>query len=511
MENGGVKNIVLIALVVVLSFFIGSLSADGVKEALLPSVAVAGAFVMLYLGKNSKYLIFYLPLVIGFVLLGNLGMFIAPAVLGYWIVMRLMGYVRFEWIGHALMDGMVLLIFLYMCFAFYRNPVAINALGIDSDLMGGIDYVACLTGVLSYVAVSVIPFTALELCKTIRNVVLLNVVTAFIGTFLNLRVGGGSGEEMMSEVGEAAKTTRFDQFSYLGRAVFFLLYAYYPLGRLLSSPWRLGLLLLCAAAVLIAGWRSTLIEFVLSFFVLAFLKRELTFILCMGAFCYAGLLVLSSEHALEDLPFGVQRSLCAIPGVHVSQEVEGDAEGSSDWRKEMWGWALDSRTHYIKDYVWGDGPGISKQAHRRNRTAIMRGEAKFGDNRAFAQFGVWHSGWITLIHRYGIVGLLLVGSIQLLQVIYSLLSSLRYRSTRYFPYLSVFACSVLPSVVLYHLGTGGPSAFFGSLGGLAVFKQLYVRARELGRDDSFFRSEPYTPLMIQDIREKEGQQALVNV
>lgn len=509
MENGGVKNIVLIALVVVLSFFIGSLSADGVKEALLPSVAVAGAFVMLYLGKNSKYLIFYLPLVIGFVLPTKMGMFIAPTVLGYWIVMRLMGYVRFEWVGHALMDGMVLLIFLYMCFAFYRNPVAVKALGMDSDLMGGADYVACLTGVLSYVAVSVIPFTALGLCKTIRNVVLLNIVTTFIGIFLNFRGSGGSGEEMLSEVGEAAKTTRFDHFSFLGRAVFFLVYAYYPLGRLLSSPLKLGFLLLGAAAVLIGGWRGALIEFVLSLFVLAFLKRELAFILCMGAFCYAGLLVLSSEHALEDLPYGVQRSLCAIPGVHVSQEVERDAEGSSDWRKEMWRWALDSRTHYIKDYVWGDGPGISKQAHRRNRTAIMRGEAKYGDNRAFAQFGVWHSGWITLIHRYGIVGLLLVGGIQLLLVIYSLLSILRYRSTRYFPYLTVYICGTLPSVFLYHLGTGMPSSFFGSLIGLGVYKQLYVRARELGRDDSFFRSEPYTPLMIQDIREKEEQQSFV--
>lgn len=505
MENGGVRNIVLIALVVVLSFVIGSLSADGWKDALLPVIMIAGAFIMLYLGKNSKYLIFYLPPVISLAKIHtgwmDISCLISDAVFAYWIVMRLMGYVRLKWVGNLLIDSLVLVFFLYMCLSFYRNPVAVAALGLDSDMMGGADYVMCLVGVMGYIAISIIPFSALELCKIIRNVVYLNLGVAVIKVFT-----GASAYSNDGGMGEAMQTSRFTLFSTLGEHVFGLIYGLNPLRKLWSSPTKIFILLLCLAAVFLSGWRGTIIAFTLGIFVLAFLKRELSFVICLGAACYAGLLFLSSEHALNELPFGVQRSLCAIPGIHVSKRVELEAQGSSDWRKEMWEWALDPRTRYIKDYVWGDGPGISRSQAERLEIAVMRGDDSSGDNIHFAERGVWHSGWITFLHRYGIVGLVLAVTYHLLYSLFSILSCLRYRSTEYFPYLAIYCRFAIPVSVMHYLGTGMPTGLFATLPTIALYKQLYIRARELGRDDSFFRSEPYTPLMIQDIREKEAGQ-----
>lgn len=514
MENGGVKNIVLIALVVVFAFFLGSLAVDGWKDALTPLVLIIGVFGMLYLGQNSKYLIFYLPRMFGLtgINLGSIDFLsvLADVLFAYWIVMRFMGHARLKWVGHWFLDFYVLLLFLYMCSAFYRNPVAMGVLGLDLDMMGGSDYIMCLMGTVAYLAVSFIPFSALELCKTIRNVAYFNIAMSLINIALKMVKGGGGTVEAEMSMGEAAQTTRFTLFTNLGANLFVLIYGLTPIRKLWSSPWKITVLLICLISIFFCGWRGTIISFSLGIFVLAFFKRELTFLICLGALCYAGLLMLSSEHAFDELPFGVQRSLCAIPGVKVSEKVTRDAEGSSKWRVEMWGWALDPRTHYIKDYVWGDGPGTSKARVRRLQTAVMRGNANNGDNIHFAEGGIWHSGWITFMHRFGLVGLGLAVIYHSIWALFSILACLRYRSTEYYPYIAIFCRSSLPVAIMYYLGTGMPAALFSTLPSLAIYKQLYVRARELGRDDSFFRSEPYTPLMIQDIREKEGQQTLVN-
>lgn len=511
MENGGIKNIVLIALVVVFSFFVGSLATEGFTTALMPIVMIIGAFALLYLGKNSKYLIFFVPRVLP--LLGisfgsiSSASLIADGVLIYWMFLRFMGYVRFKWISLPLMDTLVLLMFLHGCDTFYRHPVAVLALGLQTDVMGGSDYVACLAGTLAYIAISCIPFTALELCKTYRLIVFINIGVAA----LQVIRGSSSGSYEGQSFAEAARSSRFTLFTALSQTLFQFIYAFNPIGKIIKSPAKMIVMLLCVLGVLLGGWRGTLIAFALTIFALSFFKRELTLIVVLGGFVYAGLLMLSSEHAFDDLPFGVQRSLCSIPGVHVSKAVENNAEGSSEWRKEMWRWAMDPRTRYIKDYVWGDGPGTSISGSKRYMTAVMRGVQDYGDNRHFARTGIWHSGWITMMHRFGIVGLALTIALQLTWLAYVVLTAMRYRSTAYYPYIILFLSSVLPVVVMYHLGAGVAADVFATFVNMAMCKQLYVKAHELGRDDSFFRSEPYTPLMIQDINaQKKNQQELIH-
>lgn len=513
MENGNVKNIVLIALVVILSFFVGSLSVDGLKNALMPIALIGGAFFLLYLGKNSKFLIFYLPLFASFLPFntGNLDLYcpIAAGVFIYWIFLRFLGHVRMEWVGHPMCDTIVGIFFVHMCICFYRNPVAIKALGLDLDMMGGLDYAGWFLGTVAYVGISLIPFTCEELCKIVKRTFYIVLAVTCYGIFLKLAGKGGGTAGNGSGLGEEAQNSRFNLFTSLGSTLFSWIYMLNPLRKLLTTPSKIIILILCLIAVFLSGWRQTIISFAFVVFFMALLKRELSFILFIGCLFYGGLLFLSSERALENLPYGIQRSLCAIPGVHVSKRVEASATGSSDWRKEMWGWALDPRTRYIKDYVWGDGPGVSESKNQRYITAVLRGETTGGDNRHFAENGVWHSGWITFMHRYGIIGLVLSAIFSSIYVLIAILLCLKYRSTQYFPFMVLYCSSSLSSSIIFYLSAGTPVHMFAGFTIFAIYKQLYVRARELGRNDSFFRSEPYTPLMIQDIREKEEQMALV--
>lgn len=509
MENGSVKGIVLVALIVVLSFFIGSMSVDGVKSTAIPLAIVAGLFIMLYLGKNCKYLIFYLPILLRIIDIGVDQGFILSAisitVFVYWCVMRLMGYVRFEWIGHWGLDSIVLIQALYIGYSFYEHPVSVAALELDTDLMGGKDYVYCLVGFLAYFAVSFIPFTCKQLCATLRYYVYFTIGISFLKVgFSFVRGGKGGGGDMLA----AAQHTRFTRFTDLGSSIFTLMYAYFPLRKIITSPTKIVVLMFCVATVLFSGWRGTLISFSFAVFVLSFLKRELTFVISAVALCYSGLLLLSSEHAFDDMPFGVQRSLCAIPGIQVSKKVEDDTSGSSDWRVEMWQWALDPRTGYIKDYVWGDGAGQSISATKRQNTAIMRGSIRAGNNLYFARFGLWHSGWITHMHRFGIVGLSIGIYYQLWLVLFSLVTCMRFRSTVYYPYLMVYTSGILPGAIMYHLSAGMPFLLFVTMPTLAIYKQLYVRSREFGLNTPLLFRNPYVPLMIQKPdgqKEQQGQ------
>lgn len=505
MENGGVKNIVLIALVVVLSFFVGSLSVDGMKNTITPIVIIVGVFFMLYLGKNSKYLIYYLPPAVGLVKIGIPNALLTTSlcigVFVYWILMSMMGYARLRWARHIGLDLQVLLMFLYMCVSYYRNPVSIDVLGIELDSLGGQDYLYCVLGTLSYIAVSYIPFTAEELYKLMRNLVWYSLFCSGLQIVIALLTGkhGGDGDELM----ENAQTSRFTLFMDFGRRCSILIYALYPLGKLVMRPTLLAALLLSAAAVCISGWRSALITYVLSITCVAFFKRELTVYCLIGGSVYAGLLFLSSEHAFDGLPYGIQRSLCAVPGIHVSEEVEKTATSSSDWRVEMWEWAMDPRTHLIRDYVWGDGPGHSRADMERRSVAIMRGTLTVGDNKDFARLGVWHSGWVTLISFYGYVGFGIMGFFHLFYSVMLLLMCLKYRRTSYYAYFVVYAGSRLPSFAMFYLSTGSAMMLFATLPTVAFIKQLYVKADELGLKTDFFKTDPYVPLMIQDINQEE--------
>lgn len=505
MESGGIKNIVLIALVVVFSFFIGSMSTDGLKNAVTPIVIVAGIFILLYLGKNIKYAMFYLPPVIGALNIGIepslISISICSFALVYWFIMRMMGYVRFTWARHLGLDLVVLFLFLYMCLSYYRNPVSLSFLGLEFDNIGGKDYIYCILGMLSYVAVSCIPFTAQQLYRIPRILVWQAIIIAVWNIFYSRLRGGQSTADGMS-LTEEVSSSRFSLFSELGLQAFSLLYASYPIRKLLLSPAKLLLLLICTVAVAISGWRSMLITFAFMVLTISFFKRELIIVTTLGIFTYAGLLFLSQEQAFNDLPFGAQRALCAVPGIHVSKEIEADAQDSSDWRVAMWKWALDPRTHLIEDYVWGDGPGRSKSDISRRRTAIMRGSSREGNNWDYARYGTWHSGWITLMNFYGIVGLSLFVIYQLSLCVMALAACFKYRRTPYYPYFIVLLSSCIPGTIMFHLAAGVPTTLFSVLPSVALYKLLYVKAKELGLNDTFFRSKPYVPLMIQDINQE---------
>lgn len=508
MGNNGVKSIVLIAILVVMSFLIGSQISNDKMVSLGIVAASVGLFLLLYLGARSWWLLFLVPPVFGLLPLNipiPIGILLAAVILVYWSLLNLMGYARFQWRTLWGMDIPIFALVLLTAISFYEHPSSFllfeHVFETESETIGGKEYVLCLFGTIAYITVSLLPLDYKDCSKLAKYRFWLACGCLIIGLAKSVLMPGSSDMEDEMDLADQASGTRFMLLMPLGFFAASYIYAAFPVLQLIRKPFYLVLLFAACGGVILSGWRNRLIELCLRFFVIAAIKKELTLLICLGSFAYGTLLFLSNEQLLDDLPFGVQRSLCAVPGVHVRKDVEKTAKGSSDWRVVMWHWALDPRTGYIKDYVWGDGFSESRADMRRDSIAHMRGTLQRGKQQTFAKRGVWHSGWISSMHRLGIVGLVCIIIIQLSVIFhfYRLCFLLWKVDKQTGLYYVVVVISLIARIPLYHLSAGTPRNIYASMLSYATLKLYYCCTKEHFKprvQDSFGR---YVPLLIQEM------------
>jgi len=102
-----------------------------------------------------------------------------------------------------------------------------------------------------------------------------------------------------------------------------------------GKPWRSFMFGLFWVMLLFGGFRSMFIGCVLIFAIQFFLEG-LHRTRLMPRFVFAGLLVCAFAVPFADkLPYSVQRSLAFLP-LNINPVARADAQGSSDWRVEMW-------------------------------------------------------------------------------------------------------------------------------------------------------------------------------
>ncbi len=495
-----VKNVLTCLILLVLCIVVGAQAAENRTISVGIIAALVGGCFMLWLGPRSWVLIFLFPPVISLLPMpGKLAVIPVPfliglVVLGYWIVMWGMGYVKFKWRGLLILDLTILLLAAYMALSYYRHPISMAVLGFESEMVGGKEYIYFILACLFYIAISSIPCTYEQILPVMKWAVRLSIAGALAAVVLGL--GGylrGSGD-----LSEDFSGSRFEMFLQLGLYGVYMLYGVYPMSRVLLSPFRLIGCILSCFAILLSGWREQMMSAGCITIVLSIIKRELWCLMLVLLSIYASLIYLSKEDVVQQLPYGVQRSISILPGVKVLDEVESDASHSSDWRVVMWKWALDPRTGYIKDYVWGDGFGISSDFIRRETTASMRNAYNYEVREQFAVTGVWHNGTITAVHRLGLVGLGIIAWVYILGLTLLVRTCKALRGSPLY----------LPSLFLILPYAGQPSIFFISAGtivkffngfvALSMIKFLYCIAREQGVLKPWFVQQHYVPLAIRE-------------
>jgi hypothetical protein len=178
----------------------------------------------------------------------------------------------------------------------------------------------------------------------------------------------------------------------LGTGVFCAMLARYGVRELLDAgkPWRLAVFCFFVLIGMAAGFRSVLIQFLLTFALLFYLERlyrtrllvPTIFVLLVGG----GLLALFAPR----LPFSLQRSLAFLP-IPIDPLVRMDAESSSGWRLQMWREVLPQIPRYL---LVGKGYVVSASEMQSMGRSLEATET----------IGDYHNGPLSVILPFGIFG-----------------------------------------------------------------------------------------------------------
>ncbi len=507
MDSGAFKTVIIGFILVVLAFMLGSQTVESTKNAAMMLAGGAGLFLLLVAGRRCWWLLFILPPLMAVAPLGALKavpppFLLAAVVLVYWLIMWSMGYVRLAWNGAIWVDLLVGLFFAYIVASYVRNPVSIGVLTDDLEtgdvLVGGKAYVLAVGAVLYYLLLSILPLRLPDLHQALKFAYLAR----FVGVLLGAILAHFSAEEALADRLDEGRVSGTLQ---LGAFIIISVACAWPLSRILLSPWRLGLLGVGFLGVLLSGFRS---QFVLQAGAVAYMAlvwRQCVLALLVGCAALGVIYTASSSGLLHSLPYGAQRALYILPGVDIERGIAGEAQHSSDWRFEMWEWALDPRTGYIKDYVWGDGMGLSSRELQLQNVNISRGRVNYGNNEYFAERRLWHSGVISSIQDVGIVGLVMILMLYAAGIImfWRIASRLRGSSLGFF--IMFFTLSIVPSAVGYFASAGTLRGFMTSFVQIALLKLVYSLMQREGMLEPLFQRRSYIPLAIREHEKAVGQ------
>jgi hypothetical protein len=169
----------------------------------------------------------------------------------------------------------------------------------------------------------------------------------------------------------------------------------------LRRPWRSALFAGLIGATLMGGYRSLMISIALTFciqFYLEGLHRSRL----LPVFVLVALIVAACTLPfVSRLPLSAQRTLSFVPGLEVDPLVKADAEGSTEWRLNMWArvWPqvpshLLLGKGYAEDPAEMDALNLSAQFQTAGLDPFEGSEAA----------GDYHSGPLSLVMPFGLWG-----------------------------------------------------------------------------------------------------------
>jgi hypothetical protein len=205
-----------------------------------------------------------------------------------------------------------------------------------------------------------------------------------------------------SEGSGFADVTRFVGLGMSFLAIGWYLLARYGITGMLSGR-RLFLFVLLLASLLISlgsGYRGNVVLICLTLTTL-FLLEGVWRTKYLGLFALGAILVcvLIVPFATK-LPLGIQRSLSVLP-IEVSPLARADAEGSSEWRIEMWKSVMPE----IPKYFWF-GRGLTLDAQEMILENDLSRTGRAAGYESFAVVSDFHNGPLSLIIPFGIWGVI---------------------------------------------------------------------------------------------------------
>lgn len=503
--NGNLFKVVLISVVAILLAIIGGvMSADGDPFSIALAIspfALAGLYLM---KEKVWYLWIWLPILS--LPVGQMGdyapLFVYTITIPFYLWNVMIKRSSLTWNSIPLQDAAVFVIFMHVAYIFLSHPFGLG-LNVLEDYYGGKGYIMFLQALIAYLCLSSLKTTSHEFGRVLQWAVLLTVLFTMIATARNILSPDSAGADpaaMAAAAGSGAADTRQSTLVLISQLVIQLIIINYSVWQIIKRPWAGALLLLGLVGVMISGFRTIIAQLLFLFFLISLIYRRWIFCILVPIFGLVTLLILSSAGALHSLPFGIQRTLSALPFLDVNVQARMDAEGSTNWRLEMWQWALDDREHFIQDKVFGDG--FSRDISIVKANIYEEAYNLSQDQTSFAWNGIWHSGPISTIQTLGYVGLTLYTILSVIGITYAWIVSRIYRNHQYkLGILYVSTLYIIKPITFFFL-FGDSVTIAQDIISLGIIKILFSCAKREGLYVPLHVRREYMPLIIRKTEEK---------
>jgi hypothetical protein len=288
--------------------------------------------------------------------------------------------------------------------AMLRGGFGLRSLG--GDDVGGKRYFLLLVGILGFFAITVREFprkqalTFLALFLLGRALVAFGDLYRFVPSFLHPVIYALFPPTAMEGMGVMEGLNRYAGVANAAAGLFAFVLARHGIHKALNVDHRwFAVLVLCAVLSMLGGFRNILISLAVIFAIQFWLEGMFRtkwplFFVVMGV-----LMATAVFPFVDRLPLSMQRTLAFLP-VDIDPVARADAEGSSDWRVQMWRLAAADAPKYL---LLGKGYLISKDDFAYMTSTWTQGEVG-AENRGSYIAGDYHNGPLSLIMPLGIWG-----------------------------------------------------------------------------------------------------------
>lgn len=295
-----------------------------------------------------------------------------------------------------------LLIAVALVTAHFTGGIGLHSLG--SDVMGGKKYVQLILGLLGFFALTARRVPP-EKAGLYVGLFFLSGCASVISDFASLIPSGMAFIYYVIPASGYLRTDRLAGTGSAAMAIFtFMMIRYGVRGIFLGGKlWRPIVFALAFFGIFLGGFRSAVglaaIAFVIQFFLERLHKTKL-----LPLFIFLGIFAATLCVPFSDkLPLPAQRALAWLP-LKIDPLVRADAQGSLDWRLDMWQALLPQ----VPQHLWlGKGYAITQEDWE-----VMSGTMNFRvtdpAEQALALGMNYHSGPLSVILPFGVWGCIAV-------------------------------------------------------------------------------------------------------
>lgn len=423
MDSHKLKIVFIFIFTALAAIYLGIAAATAQLEAVAWVVGALALVFLLTLGKNIWVLI---PLGLAFE--GGLNFlpgsppvwWFAIFVAGTMMTIRFLSRTNDLSLQPNALDFAILLQIIAISQTYIRNPAGLSMFG--GEMAGGRPYIGFGMAFAAYFMMS---FVKTDM-KTVRLIVLLTILISLGDALLQLAsqfmpslasavipIYSGVNFDAATVGGDiSAMDDRVNGGKAVGIAIGLAMVSLYPPLSTINPlrPLRFLCMFIAIAMIMISGFRSVLGMLLIYFMVSLWVRRQYRQMVITGILGFAAAVVILICGAMvQSLPAGAQRILSVLPFAQVDEAKRDNAEGSSQWRFEMWKLAL-TTDRYIRNKLLGDGFGMSSTEMRAQMEAVM------GDRRrtkgmtvqdTMLARGSFHGFHVETIRYTGVFGLIL--------------------------------------------------------------------------------------------------------